>query len=142
MDTKKLVMGTVVGGVVYFILGWIIYGMLLMDMLAEHNNAACMRPEADMIWWAMIAGNVGFGALLTFVFLKSGVASFGSGAQAGGMIAFLLSLSVDLMMYSTTNLMADMTGMVIDIGASTVMGVLAGGAIGMVLGSGAKPAES
>jgi hypothetical protein len=140
MDTKKLLMGTIVGGIAYFILGYLIYGMALMSIMAEHSNASCMRAETDMIWWAMIVGNLGFAALLTSVCLKSGVDTFGAGAQAGAMIAFLVSLSVDLMMYSTTTLMTDTTGIIIDVIASTVMGAIVGGIIGMLAGSGAKPA--
>lgn len=142
MDTKKLLMGTVVGGITYFILGWLIYGMALMSTMAEHSNPACMRAETDMVWWALIVGNIGFGALLTFVFLKSGVNSVGVGVQTGATVALLLSVSIDLIMFATTTLMTDMTGIVIDVVASTVMGALAGGAIGMVIGSGSKPAAT
>lgn len=138
MDTKKLLMGTIVGGIAYFFLGWIIYGMLLMSTMAQYSNSACMRADADMVWWAMIVGNLGFAALLTSVFLKSGVSSFASGAQAGAMIAFLVSFSVDLMMYATTSLTTDMTGIVIDVVASTVMGAVVGGIIGMLIGKGSS----
>lgn len=143
MDTKKLLMGTVVGGISYFILGFLIYGMALESTMASYSNAACMRPMEQMVWWAMIVGNLGFAALLTYAFLKAGnVTSFGSGLQTGGVIAFLMILSVDLMMYSTTSLMTDTTGIVIDVIAGTVMGAITGGIIGVTLGMGNKPAAS
>lgn len=137
MDTKKLLMGTVVGGITYFILGFLIYGILLASMM---EGGGCMRAETDMVWWAMIVGNLGFAMLLTYVFLKSGVSGFGGGAQVGAAVAFLVSLSVDLMMYATTTVMADLSAMATDVAASTVMGALAGGVIAMVLGKGGQAA--
>jgi hypothetical protein len=141
MDTKKLLMGTIVGGITYFFLGWIIYGMLLMGMMAEYSNPACMRAEADMIWWAMILGNLGFGALLTYIFIRSGnVNSFGSGAQTGAVVALLAAISMDLMMFATSTLMTNPMGIVIDVIASTIIGAIAGGAIGAVIRRGQQPA--
>lgn len=141
MDTKKFLMGTVVGGIAYFFLGWLVYGMALMSTMAEYSNAACMRAETDMIWWAMILGNFFFGALLTYIFLKSGnVNSFGAGAQTGAMISLMASMAVDLMMFSTTTLTTNPTGIVIDVIASTVIGAIAGGLIGVVLGRGQQAA--
>lgn len=143
MDTKKLLMGTVVGGISYFILGFLIYGMALESTMASYSNSACMRPMEQMVWWAMIVGNLGFASALSYVFLRAGnVNTFGSGLQTGGVIAFLMILSVDLMMYSTTSLMTDTMGIVIDVIAGTVMGAITGGIIGATLGMGNKPAAS
>lgn len=139
MDTKKLLMGTIAGGIAYFFLGWIIYGMLLMDTMAAYSNPAVMRAETDMVWWAMIVGNLGYACLLTYVFLKWGnIASFGSGAQAGAVLTLLMSFSIDLMMYATSTVMTDPMGIVVDVVAATVMGGIVGGIIGVVMGMGAK----
>jgi len=143
MDTKKFLMGTIVGGISYFILGFLIYGLALESTMASYSNSACMRPMEQMVWWAMIVGNLGLAALLTYVFLRAGnVTSFGSGLQTGGVVAFLLSLSIDLMMYSTSTMMNDMMGIVVDVIAATIMGAVVGGIIGITLGMGSKPAAS
>lgn len=143
MDTKKLLMGTISGGIAYFFLGWIVYGMLLMDTMAAYSNPASMRAPADMVWWAMIAGNLAYAAFFSYCFLRFGnVSTFGSGAMSGAVLALLIGLSVDLMMYSTSTMMNDPTGIVIDVAASTFMGAIVGGIIGAVLGmgkSGATP---
>lgn len=143
MDTKKFLMGTVAGGISYFLLGWLVYGMALESTMAAYSNSACMRPMEDMVMWSMIVGNLGYGAVLTYVFLKAGnVSSFGSGAQTGAVVAFLMGFSIDLMMYATSTLMTSTTGIVIDVIASTVMGGVVGGIIGVVLGMGSKPAAT
>mgnify|MGYP001596859537 CR=1 FL=1 len=139
MDTKKLLMGTVVGGIAYFFLGWIIYGMALMSTMAEYSNAACMRAETDMVWWALILSCFASAALITSIFLKAGnVSSFGSGAQLGAMISFLVSVSVDLGMYSMMTTFTDPTGIVIDVVAATVIGAVVGGIIAIVIGRGSS----
>jgi hypothetical protein len=141
MDTKKFLMGTVVGGVAYFILGFLIYGMALASTMEAYSNMACMRPMEEMVWWAMVAGNLTYGALLTYVFLKAGnVNSFGSGAQTGMMVTFLVSISVDLMTFALSTTMNSVMGIVIDVIAATVMGAIVGGIVGVVLGMGNKPA--
>ncbi len=143
MDTKKFLMGTIAGGVAYFFLGWLVYGMALESTMAAYSNPACMRPMEDMVMWAMAVGCLGYGATLTYVFLKSGnVNSFGSGAQAGAVIAFLMGFSIDMMMYSTSSVMNSTTGIAIDVIAGTVMGGVVGGIIGVVLGMGNKPATT
>lgn len=140
MDTKKFLMGTVVGGVTYFILGFLIYGIALAGTMEAYSNMACMRPMEGMIWWSLIVGNLGYAALMTYVFLKAGVNSFSSGAQTGLMVALLMCVAVDFTMYATSSIMNSTTGIVIDVIAGSVMGALAGGVIGMVLGMGNKPA--
>lgn len=141
MDTKKFLMGTVVGGVTYFILGFLIYGIALAGTMEAYSNAACMRPMEGMIWWSLILGNLGYASLMTYVFLKAGnVNSFGSGAQTGMVVALLTCVAIDFVMFATSSMMNDVTGIAIDVIAGTVMGTLAGGVIGVVLGMGNKPA--
>jgi hypothetical protein len=141
MDMKKFLTGTLAGGAAYFLLGWLLYGMLLMDTMAEYSNPCSMRAETDMVWGAMIGGNLGLGALLTYIFLKMGnVTTFGSGASTGAVLTLLVAVSYDLMIYATTTMMTSSTGIVIDVVVSTVMGAVAGGIVGQVLGMGAKPA--
>ncbi|WKZ59279.1 MAG: hypothetical protein QY309_15610 [Cyclobacteriaceae bacterium] len=60
MDAKKRILATLVGFVVFFLLGWLFYGFLLMGFYAENAGSATnvMRAETDMVWWALIVGNV------------------------------------------------------------------------------------
>ena len=60
MDAKKRILATLVGFVVFFLLGWLFYGFLLMDFYAVNSGTAtnAMRAETDMVWWALIVGNL------------------------------------------------------------------------------------
>lgn len=132
MNTGKFISGGLIGGVVFFLLGWLIYGILLMDFMTQHTSAAAvaiMRPEAEWPWWAMISGNFGLGFLLSYVFSKSGTTSVSAGALSGAIVMFLFSFSIDLMMYAQMNI-SDLTGIAVDLIASTVIGAIAGSVLG------------
>ena len=141
MDTKKFTIGTLVGGIVFFFLGYLVYGLLLSSFFKQHSIAVAgsMKTMEELIWWALILGNLASGALLTYIFLKLGnVVSFSSGARLGLTIGFFLSLSMDLIRYATEN-GSDMTGTLTDVIVESVMGAIAGGAIAAVLGRGKRP---
>ena len=139
MDIKKFLIGTLVGGIAFFFLGYLFYGVLLAGFFNEHYAAgATMRTMDDIVWWALILGNVGSGALLTYIFLKwANIATFGSGANAAAAIGFLLALSMDLIRFATEG-MFDLTASLTDVLVFTVMNAIAGGIIGAVLGMGNK----
>lgn len=132
MNTGKFVVGGLIGGILFFLLGWLIYGMLLMDFMNQHMSAAAagvMRPEAEWPWWAMITGNFGLGFLLSFVINKSNVTSVSNGAVTGAVVMFLMSFSVNFMMYAQMNL-SDLTSIVVDMVASAVIGAVVGSVLG------------
>ena len=80
-----------------------------------------------------------YAGLLAYIFVKwTDISSFGSGASGGAVIAFLISLSVDLMMYSYTTMITEPFIIFIDVVAATAIGAITGGVIGLVLGMGAR----
>jgi hypothetical protein len=136
MNTKKLFAGGITGGIVYFILGYLVYGKLLMDYFAQHHGMTTgfMRnPLAMPLIIYLIAGNLLVGFLLTYIFLKANVASFGSGLVTGGIIGLLVTAANDCISYATTTLMSTHS-MLADIVAATIMSAIAGAIIGMVIG--------
>ena len=140
MDIKKFLIGTLVGGVVFFFLGYLIYGMMLSSFFAAHAGSSSgeMKSMEDIVWWALICGNLASGALLTYIFLKwANVTSFGTGASAGAGIGFFMALSMDLIRFGTSNSF-DLTASLTDVAVATVMAAVAGGAIGAALGMGSK----
>ncbi len=142
MDSKKFLIGTLAGGITLFLLGYLFYGMALADFFTKNTIAptGTMKSMNDIIWWALILGNLATGALLTYIFLKQGnISSFGSGASAGAVIGFLMILGVDLVRYSTENWVGR-KGAAADVLVFTVMSAIVGGVIGIVLGMGKKKA--
>jgi hypothetical protein len=135
MNSQKFFLGGIVGGIVYLLLGWLIYGMLLRDFMSNNmSSPGIMKADADMIWWALIAGNISMGFLLTYVLGKAKVGSAGAGASVGFMLGLLMSLSFDLIMFATSNVMSSLKGLAVDVAVSAVMSAIAGAVVGAILG--------
>jgi len=140
MDSKKFLMGTLVGGISFFLLGYLFYGVALMGFFTTHSTAPAgsMKAMGDFAWWALILGNLAGAALLTWIFLKLGsVRSFGSGFVTAATIGFFIALSWDLISYATGNHL-DLTGTFADVVVNALLNGIVGGIIGVVLGMGAK----
>lgn len=121
----KILRGTVFGGIAYFLMGWLVWGMLLMDFYTANFNQCLNRPEADMVWWAMIASNLAFALLLTLILNWSGAKKIVDGLKTGAIFGFLYSLSIDLSFYSMTTMFNNFTGIVVDLVVnSLVMSVI------------------
>lgn len=104
MKTKRIVIGTLVAGVTMFLLGWLIYGILLMPFMDDSAFKEFMRAEEDMIWWAMIASNLAWGLILTLVLEWSNVFTPGGAAKIGAIFGLLAGLGFDLSFYSMTTM--------------------------------------
>ena len=148
MNTNKFLVGGIIGGVANFILGWLVWGMLLMNFMKEHTTdvgKAVMRKDANgedtMIWWALIAGNLLWGFVLSYVLNKSGSNSPGSGAKTGAVLSLLVAAAYNCFIYSFQNT-GDTTSMAVDVVANLVVGAVVGGIIGWYLGMGKKAAAA
>ena len=140
MDTKKFLTGTVVGGIVFFFLGYLIYGVALSGFFSQHSgpNAGSMKAMEEIVWWALIVGNLASGALLSYIFVKwANVSSFGNGLSAGAGIGFFMALSIELVRFATAGTL-DLTASLTNVLILTVMNGVAGGAISAVFGMGSK----
>lgn len=139
MDLKKLFMGGIVGGILFFLLGWLIYGMLLMDFMNNHTGAAgnVSRTEPDFLYLAI--GNLAMGFLLAYIFIKGNVNSMAGGFITGAVLGLLMSVGYDCMIYGTTTVISK-TAMAADVAVSTVMTAVAGAVVAMVMGMGKKAA--
>ncbi len=95
-----------------------------------------MKQMSEIVWWALILGNLASAALLSYIFLKLGnIGSFGSGASTGAAIGFFVTLSMDLIHYATANTL-DLTATIVDVLVGIVMYAIAGGVIGALMGRG------
>lgn len=139
MNTKVL-LAAVAGGVVTFLLGWLLYGIALKGFFDSNMGSATgvMRGEEDMQLWAVFVGNVAWSLLLALLYSRwAGITTFSSGAMSGAWISLLMALGIDLIMYGTTN-MSTLAATLVDPIVSAVMGAAGGGVVGWVLGYGNK----
>jgi hypothetical protein len=92
MNTKKILYGGITGGVAFFFLGWLIYGILL-NYEANQNQCAA-RPMDQFIWPALILSNLA-GICFSHRFCGR-ILLDGSVGQKGALFGFLTSFSIDL----------------------------------------------
>lgn len=125
----KILRGTIFGGISFFLLGWLVWGILLMDFYTTNFNQCLNRAEMEMIWWAMIASNFIFALLLTIVLKWSGAKKITDGLKNGAIFGFLFALSLDLSFYSLTHMFNNFSTIIIDVVVTTALVSL----IGMVI---------
>jgi hypothetical protein len=133
MNTKTII-AAIAGAITTFLLGWLIYGILLMDFMETHT----IKYEGLMInpprLGVLFASHLIFSLMLAYVFNTwANARTFSSGFTNGLIISGLITLSIDLGYYAFMNLM-DTTGLAVDVIVSTLIWSIAGGVIGLVLG--------
>lgn len=132
----RILAATIAGGIAFFLLGWVIYGVVLDPMVIKPNMieyAGLVRDPPGMI--ALILANLVNAFYLAFIFDKwAGIRTFGGGVKGGAIVMFLVGLTFQLMMMSFMNTTKNYIPMVADLCGSTVLGAIVGGVVGLVLG--------
>lgn len=124
MNIKSFLISSVVGGIVYFLLGWLFYGILFSDIYPSTDNENLLFVFLGCLVYALF---------LAYVFLKwASISTLASGAKAGAILAFLTSLSMNFFMFS--NKIMDAKNFIIDIAIMVVCGAIVGGAIAFIIG--------
>jgi hypothetical protein len=134
MKSSKILLGGIAGGIAFFLLGWLIYGVLLMDYTTTNYNQCAARPMAEMIWWAMILSNLALGFLIAIVFIWSNTNGVMAGAKVAGVLGLLMSVSYDFSIYSMSSMFPKLTAVFVDIFAYTFMTVITGIVVVLVMG--------
>lgn len=134
MGSNK-VLAVLAGWVTIFVLGYLVYGMLMADFFAANAGTATgvMKDPPDLIM-------IGLGELVSAVFLVvvlgwAGVTDAAAGFQKGALIGLLLSASVGFVWLGAFNI-STMTGTLADVVVSAVRIGIGGAVIGAMLGRG------
>lgn len=141
MDSKKILIGGITGGIVNFLLGWLVWGILLAETMESHMMVyeGLMRGPENMLLWAMAVSSLSIGFLLAYVFSKASINSAGSGFSTGAIIGLLMTIFFDFLLHGQMNII-DTTGILIDIAASAIVVGIMGAIIGWLNGRFTKPA--
>ena len=128
MNVKNFIVGGIVGGIVDFLLGWVVYGMLLKDTFPKPDGAGA----ENMMF--IFFGCMSFGFLISYVFSQGeGISNMTAGIKMAIGIALFMSLSHWFFdsMYKDT---MDVKLMAIDILAALVLATGVGAAVATVNG--------
>jgi hypothetical protein len=110
----KILRGTIFGGITFFLLGFLVWGILLNDFSNTNYNQSIYLPANEMIWWALIASNFFLALLLTVVLHWAGAKSIFDGLKIGAIVGALYALSADFGMYSMTNVILNLSAIVVE----------------------------
>lgn len=137
MNTK-LVLGIMVGGVVAFLLGWLVFGILLMSYYESHQvaYAGLIKDPPNLV--TLFIANVVYAAVLAIIMHWSKMVGMMKGAVIGAVMVGLISFSMDLYFYSLMNYYKDFTVVIVDVIVNIIFGGVVGACIGWVMGMGQK----
>ncbi len=133
MDIKKLITGGIAGGVVFFFLGWLVYGIVLENFLRHNPGEVGLIGRTEPEFMYLIAGQMLYGFLLTYILLKGDAGTILSGLVTGAVVGFLLSAAVDFTMYGTSIILSK-KGILADVAGFTFMSAIAGAVIAAAAG--------
>lgn len=104
MITQRLLIGTLVGAVVFTLVGYLAYGILFADFFANNGGSATgvQREQFDFV--SLVAGQVVFAALLTIVLTWASARDVVQGVKIAFVTGLLFFLGIDLTLYATTNI--------------------------------------
>lgn len=98
----KLIISTIVGFLVLFLLGWLFYGILFMNYFGEaYENIA--RPMESFRMWAIIVANLLQALLISLIYSKffnKGGSPFGQGINCGIWLGLYSSVPYIFYMYA------------------------------------------
>ena len=135
MNISKILFGGIVGGIVFFFVGWLIYGVVLSNYMMANSNQCAMRPFDQMIWSSLILANLGWGFLLAIVFDWSKTYVWKVGAMKGAMFGFLTGFSIDLGYYAMSTMYSNLGAVCVDILATVVLVTIGGAIIAWAMGT-------
>ena len=90
MALKKLTMATLAGGIAAMVVGYLFYGMLMLDFYATNVGSATGVFKEVPIWWSLILGQVLFAGFLTMIMVWRGDSSAGAGVKTGALVGLVL----------------------------------------------------
>jgi hypothetical protein len=133
MDAKRFLVGTLVGGIVLYVLGIIIFVKLFGSYYAGNAGTATGVDRDQPLQWAIVVGSLAYAALITYAIgNRDGVMSIARGATIGAIVGFLLWMTADFIEYGASNV-ANLTRTVVDPLLEVIHGGLGGAAIAAAL---------
>ena len=139
MALKKLTMATLAGGIAAMVVGYLFYGMLMVDFYTTNVGSATGVFKEVPIWWSLILGQVLFAGFLTMIMVWRGDSSAGAGVKTGALVGLVLGLSLNFTYYGTSNI-ANLTATLVDPIIVVIQTGITGAVIGAVLGMGSAAA--
>ena len=136
MNTNKILIAGVIGGVVAYALGFLTFGIALRDFFQANSGSATgvMKAPDEIQMIPMIIGHLTWGLLFALIYGRwANIKTFATGAKAGAVIGLLSAATFDLINLGAMNI-STTTGVIVNIVCVTVISAIVGGTVGWFLG--------
>ncbi len=138
MNTKNVLLGTLLGGVSFFFLGWLLFGILLEPIMSASCNNSINRPMEEMLFGPLILSNLLWGLLVSLALAWNQQKGMMGGLKTGALVGVVVSAAMDLSFYSMTTFFNGISAVAIDVMANTLLYAIVGALLGLVI---FKPAK-
>ncbi|MEW2921210.1 hypothetical protein AB1A65_07060 [Muricauda sp. ANG21] len=128
MFSKSNLLATLVGAIVMFFLGYLIWGIATVDFFEQHTVVNVMKEVPNMSLIALANLIAVFALSTLYSKWARGHHSAGQGFQFGVWIGIFIGLGMGLLNYATANFM-DMTGHIVE----AIIDIVFFGIIGAVI---------
>lgn len=132
----RVVLATIAGGIVFFGLGFLIFGLALGETMKTWTvqYPGLMKEPPNFI--ALGLANLAWAFLLAVIYeCWAGIRTFKKGAIAGATIMFISVTAIDLQFKAFMAFIIGYVPIIVDALAGALMGGVAGGVIAAILGA-------
>jgi hypothetical protein len=134
VDIKRFIIGTVVGAITLYALGYLIWELAFADFFAANAGSATGVVKDPQVIWALALGTLSYAALLTLAIgTRAGSATIVEGLKIGAIVGFLMWFSVDFIHYGIGNV-SNLTATIADSLLELIDAGISGAVIAAVLG--------
>ncbi len=124
MNTKSFLLSGIAGTIVYFLLGWLFYGILFTDIYPQNSEKCILFISLGCLFYAFT---------FALIFNRwAQISTFATGAKAGFFIGLLLALSMAFFMNSTKESLD--YNFITQVAIEAVSAAIMGGVIALVIG--------
>ena len=133
MDIKRFIIGTIVGGIALYILGYVMFNLAFADFFAANAGSATGAWKDPQVIWAIALGTLSYAALITLAIgTRAGSTTIVEGLKVGAIVGFLMWFSADMIFYGIWNVW-NLTAASVDTLLELVRGGIGGAVIAAVL---------
>jgi hypothetical protein len=132
VDTKRFLVGTIVGGIVLYAVGYLIFSLTFANFYAANTGTASGADRTAELTWAVVLGSLGYAALICYAMGARPASGLAAGFKIGAIVGFLMWFSVDFTLYGILNV-SNLTRTIVDPLLEFVHGGIGGAAIGLVV---------
>lgn len=129
----KTIMAGIAAAIATFLVGYLIYGVLLMDYERSHSYHCTGLLKTPIVLWAIGVANIFWGVLLAYIFSMAGINTAGRGFITGFIVVALFHAGVESLNYATMYLHGKEI-MVLNVFADGIIGGIGGLVIALIYG--------